>query len=280
MFRSRIWASFSSKEAVRDRKPNRLYSFEHLEAKISPHGKVQLPAQRGKPQVAHIGLRHPGRLTDSQLFPQTVQLPVETDPGEYRGHGYAPLDGGRGLVRVGGNLLHREGDQTGSGLHQLEGHLFHPAQGDMDIRRAAVVLIPGPRLEFAVAALGRGGSLGGQAVQHLPPQGVQRGQGHRQPVLNQRAHFGDPVRGAACFGQLFLHLLPGDGPAAGGLRNAPGGGGHPALPVLHSHLDGFTRADHGVKFHGNAGALPLVIGRLGLGEQLPGVFRLPFCSMK
>ena len=144
------------------------------------------------------------------------------------------------------------------------------AQGDVQIRLLPAVFVPRPHPVLPVASLGQGGALLGQLVQHLPPQGVHRRQRHRQTVLHQSAHTDGGEGGAPGLGKLGLHLLLGGGAAAGRLGELSGGGGHPALPVLHSHLDGFPRPDHGVELHRNAGAFPLLIGGLGLREQLPG----------
>ena len=225
-------------------------------------------------QIAHVGVRHPGLLTCLQLPAQPGKLPVKADPGQHRRHRHAPANGRLYVVRMGGDLLGGEGDEAGPGLCQLEGELARPAQGHADIRLPPVVLVPGAQLIRAVPPLGQGGALGGEAVQHLPPQGVERGKGHRQPVLHQGADLRHPVRGAPRFGELALHLRAGGGPAAGGLRHVPRGGDHPALAVLHPHLERLAGADHGVKLHRHAGALPLLIGRTGLGEQLPGVLGL------
>ena len=175
---------------------------------------------------------------------------------------------------MGRDLLCGQIDQRRLQLLQFEGELGSPAQADGDHRRLAAVFIPDSCLVFPLAALWRCGALGSKLVQHLAAQAVEGGQRHRKPLLHQGPGPGAAVGGAACLAQLGLHRQTVDGPGTGRLRDRPLGGGHMAVPVLHSHLHGLPRPDHGVEGHRHAGPLPLFIGGTGLGEQLAGLRRI------
>ena len=174
-----------------------------------------------------------------------------------------------GRPHVGGEI-----DPGGPGLQQLVRHLVRVTDGQGETGGLLGVFIPHSGVEGQGPPLRRGHPLLAEGGQGLAAQVVQGGQGEGQALLHPGGGHLAGEGGAAGAGELALHLLPGEGHVPGRFGHRALHPGHMALPVLHRHLGGLVRADHGVHAHGLLPVLPVFIGGPGLGVQLPGLFPL------
>ena len=230
-------------------------------------------ARRTPSQGARQGLLH-SQLLDGPpaAAPAGASSRSQQMRGELDGHGHPRLL--TAADRVGGRPPpRRRGGRSAPALRPAAPGVICSARRTDTVRAGGApwgFSYPHPRgVVLPGFPLRRAGALLGELLQHLPPQGVQGGQGEgKGPSSTRAVAFSQWNGGTAGAAQLALHLLPGEGgrsppPRAPGPPPGPPGPGRPPPPPgLAPPPESRAYSRTGV-----LAVLPALIGGAGPGQR-------------